>query len=695
MNILNMTTVKLRVFLLVLVPVVIIMLFSGSRVMNSLEQRESMQDLEFAIEYVNFMAPVLISLRNEQDASNIFIRADSEDQTFLNYAKSDMINQREIAKKDILNFIAFIDENWQRVETFPALMSDIETIKSRLAKLQYIRIAVDKRQESSTEFISSAQFNETIWTTVDILRIGDFMVNTISRVVNIANNDPKLGMIANSFFFLQLASNSSATLTERINHVVNGIVDGYASGQLVMFRALEQDYRTFFTKYASDKSLKHYNELMINNNLIESAEQAYWDAFDSYKLIGKNVPLSIRAEVNWLNVAGDLDKAYKSLKLAVLDEMIQLKNERVSNADNELTYTITFVLVLLALILLISYWIAMSISNPLVQLVKSFNHLAETRDMGIHIDDSGKNELSELSRAFNKLVFSFNEALIGVKKHASAMNETTVKASESMKHSLQLSDNQLIATDSISVAINEMTSTIEEVANVAQLTSTAIDNAHNISSKSVTSAELSQKVMENLTIELGNTEVVVKNLNNEAAQISNILNVIQGIAEQTNLLALNAAIEAARAGEMGRGFAVVADEVRELAGRTQVATEQIRRQIESLLNGAESATAIMANLQNEGAKAVETVIETASAFMVLKTELDSVMDMATQIATATIQQTTVSNEINQRICAVRDDSSELANQATSTMTMTDDLTSNGRELSEYIDIFKVDTKTQY
>lgn len=65
-----------------------------------------------------------------------------------------------------------------------------------------------------------------------------------------------------------------------------------------------------------------------------------------------------------------------------------------------------------------------------------------------------------------------------------------------------------------------------------------------------------------------------------SAEISKVIELIDGIAFQTNLLALSAGVEAARAGDAGRGFVVVASEVRALAQLLSMAAREIAEMVE-------------------------------------------------------------------------------------------------------------------
>lgn len=189
----------------------------------------------------------------------------------------------------------------------------------------------------------------------------------------------------------------------------------------------------------------------------------------------------------------------------------------------------------------------------------------------------------------------------------------------------------------------------------AESASHADDSAHN-------GARLMDETIKTigaLANEVGNTSGVITKLEEETKSIGTVLDVIRGIAEQTNLLALNAAIEAVRAGEQGRGFAVVADEVRSLAQRTQESTSEIQHIIETVQAGAKDAVVAM----EHGTEATKMCVDQANAAGKSLQEITSTVNdihmMNTQIATASEEQTTVSEGISQNINGISSFTSDI------------------------------------
>jgi methyl-accepting chemotaxis protein len=138
-------------------------------------------------------------------------------------------------------------------------------------------------------------------------------------------------------------------------------------------------------------------------------------------------------------------------------------------------------------------------------------------------------------------------------------------------------------------------------------------------------------------------------LDEHARAISRIMGVISDIADQTNLLALNAAIEAARAGDAGRGFAVVADEVRKLAEKTMTSTTDVAEAIRAIQSSAAQSIQQVDEAVNNIAVATEYSNKSGQSLHEIVGMVDKTADEVRAIATASEQQSAVSDEINKSI----------------------------------------------
>ncbi|MGS2842319.1 MULTISPECIES: methyl-accepting chemotaxis protein [Pseudomonas] len=196
--------------------------------------------------------------------------------------------------------------------------------------------------------------------------------------------------------------------------------------------------------------------------------------------------------------------------------------------------------------------------------------------------------------------------------------------------------------------------TVQEIAqnagNAALASQTARDEA--LQAREVVGGSI--RHIESMSDEIGVAAGAVGELAQQVASIDSVLAVIRGVSEQTNLLALNAAIEAARAGDMGRGFAVVADEVRTLARRTQASTDEIQLMIGSLKQGAENAVSSMRTGQAATGTGVESSQRTGASLTAITGQVERISDMNHQVATATEEQSAVTEEINRNVQGISD-----------------------------------------
>jgi methyl-accepting chemotaxis protein len=310
-------------------------------------------------------------------------------------------------------------------------------------------------------------------------------------------------------------------------------------------------------------------------------------------------------------------------------------------------------------------------------------------DLTVQIAAHSKDEVGLLAQNFNLFVARLHgivSRLRDVTIELAAQSRTQAAGAEARSQRVREQQDEIVM---VATAVTEMASATQEIAGNAEFAATTSGDAVRLAVAGQSQVGQSQRSISGLAGEVADASQTIHELDGHAQKISGILATISGIAEQTNLLALNAAIEAARAGEQGRGFAVVADEVRVLSRRTHDSTAEIQQMIEALQQTTRRAVGGMETSRQLAGTSVEDAEAANQSLARINEAIGAISDMATQIAAAAEEQTSVTGEISRNTENIRHVSQTLAAQAKEEATQAAELKSLTERLEQEIGRFRL------
>ncbi|ATC66028.1 chemotaxis protein [Nibricoccus aquaticus] len=213
-------------------------------------------------------------------------------------------------------------------------------------------------------------------------------------------------------------------------------------------------------------------------------------------------------------------------------------------------------------------------------------------------------------------------------------------------------------------SLEESSASIEELSSMTKRNAVNAQEAKGAATRTRASADEGELQMKAMQDSIGA-------INSASQDITKILKTIDEIAFQTNILALNAAVEAARAGEAGAGFAVVADEVRALAQRSAVAARETAEKIGDSVEKSRVGVRVSA--------------EVASTFATIQKNIVSFDLLASEIASASGEQSQGIDQINVAISQIDQVTQTNASAAEETASASEELNAQAISLKHAVE----------
>ena len=394
----------------------------------------------------------------------------------------------------------------------------------------------------------------------------------------------------------------------------------------------------------------------------------------------------IRTKAEKLDVLGPrITGLARDLEQKVFASLETVADEAEAETATALNLTlgafITSMVLGLVVAVLMSRMMGASVKRARTEILTYLDSISNNEgDVSTRLSKGRPDEIGDFISAVNSFLETLEDIISKIVVSSRKLSTESESLSGITDSTTANAEQQRDQVTQVSAAMQEMVSTSDEIASNTNDTDESARQAAELADSGQKTVTTAVNAVHRLAEQVEEGSKRIQRLEQESGEIGNVLEVIQAIAAQTNLLALNAAIEAARAGEAGRGFSVVADEVRGLAKRVQDSTVDIERIVSNLQSGAAGAVVDMSRAKQMAGEASEEAARSGEALAEIIGAVNRIVDMTTQVASATEQQRATAAEMTQNVEAsssaidkLTDDISHVNQSSKSLADMAEDL----------------------